>query len=455
MKRYVACSSLPVSVEEAFQYHERPGALVRLIPPWESATVESSDGSLEVGSRVVVSTRIFGIPFRWRAEHTLYEPPNCFADKQVSGPFKSWNHVHRFEASGQYTLLRDSIEYELPLGLPGRVLGDGKALKTIEAMFAFRHRVTRDDLTLAADHPSEPLKIAVSGSTGLVGSQFCSLMTLLGHEIFPIVRSKSTDPKSIAAWDGEHEKLSEVDAVVHLAGKPIAGRWNDQFKQEVFESRVPKTRELCEKLASLSSKPKTLLCASATGVYGDRGDEELTEDSARGDNFLADVASQWEQACSPASDAGIRVVNARFGMILSPKDGALKKMLLPAKFCGGALGNGKQWWGWIALEDAIGAIYHVLQTPSLSGPVNFVAPDPCTNRQFAATLGSVVRRPALFPAPKFGLRIALGEMADSLLFASTRVTPTRLQQSRYRYRFTDLGDALSFYLGRPRLASAE
>ncbi len=215
-----------------------------------------------------------------------------------------------------------------------------------------------------------------------------------------------------------------------------------------------KTRQLCERLASLAKKPSVLVCASATGIYGDRGDEVLTEASKPGDSFLAGVASDWEQACQPAIDAGIRVVNARLGVVLSPQGGALSKMLLPAKFFGGSLGGGRQWWSWISLDDVLGAIYHAIQTPSLHGPVNLVSPEPIRNRDFAITLGQVIGRPALFPAPAFMLRLALGEMADALLLASTRVTANRLAASGYAFRFTDLPSALRYSLGRDRLESA-
>jgi uncharacterized protein (TIGR01777 family) len=181
----------------------------------------------------------------------------------------------------------------------------------------------------------------------------------------------------------------------------------------------------------------------------------LSEESEPGNDFLASVAKEWEAACQPAVDAGIRVVNARLGIVLSPSGGALQKMLLPAKFAGGSLGSGDQWWSWIALDDVVGAIYHAITDPTLSGPVNFVSPQPITNRDFARTLAGVLGRPAIFPAPAFVLRAALGEMADALLLASTRVIPTRLAKANYRYRFTELDELLRYCLGRERLESAE
>ncbi|WP_442510122.1 TIGR01777 family oxidoreductase [Novipirellula sp. SH528] len=458
--QYRVSTSLPVSATEAFAYHERPGALQRLTPPWEKVSLESSDESITVGSELVLKTSFAGIPLRWVARHVQYDPPHLFADTQVSGPFASWDHRHEFRDpqatdTEAGSTLTDSIEYELPAGAIGNLFGNAVVQKKIESMFAYRHRITRDDLHLASRYPSDRLRFAISGSSGLVGSNLASLLKLLGHETTPIVRSQEGSD-SIAAWDAaaEIEKFNDIDVVVHLAGKSIAGgRWTEKIKQEIRDSRVIKTRQLCESLASLEQKPKVLICASATGIYGDRGDTVLDEASSHGDDYLAEVATEWEAACQPAIDAGIRVVNARFGLVLSVAGGALEQMLLPAKMMGGKLGSGKQWWSWIALDDVLGAIYHCVQTADISGPVNFVSPEPITNTGFTQTLGRVLNRPPLISAPAFGLRLALGEMADALLLASTRVVPGVLQRSGYTFRFTDLEAALRYSLGRERLPS--
>lgn len=461
-QNYVASITLPVSARRAFAYHDRRGALQRLIPPWETMTVEHSDESLEVGSEVQLKTSLMGVPLRLVAKHTRYEPPRLFEDQQESGPFAYWKHRHEFAASGdEYSTLTDRIEYQLPLGAVGKWFGSGIARRKIESMFAYRHRVVRDDLELLRKYPFEsPLKVAVSGSSGMVGRSLCNLLILLGHDVIALVRSpESKSPwPTIAPWsDGfSPDQLSGLDAVIHLAGKPIAeGRWSEATKEQIRNSRVEKTRSLCESLASLTEKPKTLICASATGIYGDRGDEILTEDSETGDGFLADVARQWEESCREAADAGIRVVNARLGIVLSPTGGALAKTLTPAKLLGGKLGSGRQWWSWIGLDDCLGALYHALMTPSVHGPVNLVAPSAIENADFVKTLGAVIGRPAIFPAPAFALRLALGEMADALLLASTQVQPTRLLQSGYEFRFTELADSLSYQLGYEYLESSE
>ena len=412
---------------------------------------------------MVVKSKVFGVPLRWVAEHTVYEPPNLFADTQLSGPFAVWNHQHRFEPSTEeYSTINDRIDYRLPLGWLGSLLGSGKALRTIESMFAYRHRVTREDLELMSAYDRQPKKIAISGSTGLVGKQLTALLTLLGHSTKSIVRKPTPDENEIAIWSGDSDgqqaqKFEDCDAVVHLAGKPIAeGRWTESVKQEIRDSRVIKTRELCESLAKLERKPKVLVCASAIGIYGDRGDEVISEQSPAGDGFLSETCMEWEEACRPAVEAGIRVVNARIGLVLSPKGGALQKMLLPAQLFGGSLGSGDQWWSWIALDDALGAIYHLIQTDSISGAVNLVSPEPIQNRDFAKVLAGVYGRAAIFPAPSFALRLALGdEKAEDLLLSSTRVVPNQLSESGYKFRFSDLGETLRYYLGKNRLESAE
>lgn len=462
IRQYLATQRLPVSVETAFNYHDRQGALNRLIPPWESVSIESSDGSLEVGSRVILRTSLSGIPLRWVAEHTDYQPPHRFCDRQVSGPFAKWQHRHSFSAINEsdeasVSQLSDHIEYQLPFGWLGDALGAATARKTIEAMFSYRHRITQEDLQLYANHDRAPLRIAVSGSSGLVGGSLVGMLGLFGHHVHPIVRGEARNARDEAPWSDsvKDQTLENMDAVVHLAGKSIAsGRWNKALKEEIRESRVEKTKRLCELLATRERPPKVLICASATGIYGTRGDECLDENSAPGSiakdgcGFLTDVGAQWEDACRPAVDAGIRVVHARFGIILSPKGGALQKMLTPAKLLGGALGSGKQWWSWISLDDAIGALYHCIQADSLHGPVNLVSPNPIQNRDFVKELGRSIGRPAIFPAPAPFLRAALGEMADALLLSSTRVIPNKLMESNYSFRFTELSDFFRYTLGR-------
>ncbi|MCH8221545.1 MAG: TIGR01777 family protein [Proteobacteria bacterium] len=292
------------------------------------------------------------------------------------------------------------------------------------------------------------MKILVTGSHGLIGSALIPFLTTGGHEVLRLVRNPNPATNEIP-WDPQagvidNEQLEGLDAVVHLAGENIASkRWNTAQKKRIRESRVHGTRLLSESIARLNDPPKVLVCASAVGYFGDRGDEELDEQSEPGTGFLADVCRDWEAAADPAREKGIRVVNLRFGVILSSAGGALAKMLLPFKLgLGGVVGSGKQYWSWIALDDVLGAILHVISNDDLNGPVNCVSPNPATNREFTKTLGRVLKRPTVFPLPAFAARLALGEMADELLLPSARVIPKRLQESGYEFQYPELEEAL-------------
>lgn len=294
--------------------------------------------------------------------------------------------------------------------------------------------------------------VAITGASGLVGSALIPELATAGHRIIRIGR-RSRGAGDIA-WDPAAgrlpaEGLEGVTAVVHLAGENIAaGRWTAALKARIRDSRVQGTRLLAETLAKLNQRPQVLVCASATGYYGERGDTPCDEDSACGSGFLADVCREWEDACQPARESGIRVVNLRIGVVLTPQGGALAKMLLPFKLgVGGVVGSGRQYWSWVALEDVVGAIGFCLERQSLHGPVNAVAPQAATNREFTKTLGSVLHRPTLFPMPAFAARLALGEMANDLLLASTRVVPRRLMEAGYQFKYPELDAALRHYLG--------
>jgi len=288
--------------------------------------------------------------------------------------------------------------------------------------------------------------LLVTGSSGLIGAALIPALKSSGYEITCLVRGTASGKEQIQ-WDPAQplvpESVSGFDAVVHLAGESIVGRWTEAKKRRIRESRVQGTLRLAEALAQAPQRPRVLISASAIGYYGDRGDEALREDSASGSGFLPEVCREWEDATEPATKAGIRTVQVRFGLVLSQHGGALQKMLPPFRLgVGGNMGNGRQWWSWIDIDDLVGAVQHVIKTETLQGPINVVGPNPLTNAEFTKTLASVLSRPALFPMPAFAARLVFGQMGDELLLASQRVEPAKLLASGYVFQKPDLRAAL-------------
>jgi uncharacterized protein (TIGR01777 family) len=291
------------------------------------------------------------------------------------------------------------------------------------------------------------VKVAVTGSSGLIGSSLVPGLEAAGHDVVRLVRREPAAGGEVG-WDPEGGTvdlggLAGVDAIVHLAGETIGKRWTEERKRTVLESRTTGTRVIAEAAAALDPRPSVLLCASAVGVYGDRGDELLTETSARGEGFLADVVTAWEAAADPARAAGIRVVHLRQGLVLSRRDGALARLLLPFRLgLGGPIGSGEQWWSWVVLEDVVGAYLHALERP-LAGPVNVVAPEPVRNRELARALGRALHRPAALPFPPFAVRLLLAEMGEELLLASQRALPSVLAADGYAFRCRTIAEGLA------------
>ncbi len=298
-----------------------------------------------------------------------------------------------------------------------------------------------------AGHSTGMPIVAISGATGLVGRAVARSLADRGWKPVTVTR-RPRGPNDIE-WDPQKgfarpAALEGLSAFIHLAGESIAsGRWTAAFKDRIRSSRIDGTRTVAETLAGLEHRPPVLICASAIGYYGDRGDERLDESSSPGHGFLAEVCRDWEAAADPARACGIRVVHLRIGVVLSRHGGALTRMLLPFRLgLGGRVGSGRQYWSWVSLDDICGTVEHVLNTPSLSGSVNCVVPQAPTNQEFTQALGSVLHRPVLFPMPAFAARMVLGEMANELLLASTRVVPRRLTDTGYTFRQPDLKELL-------------
>ena len=453
-------SEMPASAEDVFAWHTRPAAFLRIQPPWEPVEIVSKEGSFGDGHRVTFRTSLLG-PLRttWTAELHDVELGRRFRDRQVSGPFAFWDHTHTMTPAGpDRSVLEEHVEYRLPFG---GLFGNGLVRRRLAAMFAYRHAVTSSDLRRLGPQRDRPT-VAVTGSRGLVGTELTHFLTTGGY---PVVRFVRGAPKPAAwddgtrsvAWDPnapvDPAALDGVDAVIHLAGENIgAGRWNASRKQAILESRTGPTRRLAEAVAK-SGRVKVLVSASAVGIYGDRGDEELEESSPPGDGFLADVCRAWEAATEPAERAGVRVVRLRIGIVLSPKGAALAAQLPAFRAGAGAmLGSGKQWVAWVTVNDLVGAIHHALTTESLTGPVNATAPHPVTNREFGRVLARVLRRPYLMTLPGPVLRLLFGEMAEAAMLASTKARPRKLLDSGFAFDHADLEPALRFLLGRGSLS---
>lgn len=306
-------------------------------------------------------------------------------------------------------------------------------------------------------HCSAMARVLISGASGLIGSALVPSIESHGHEVSRLVRRPAQLPNEIQ-WNPAQEMhpdlVSGFDAVIHLSGESVAGRWTEAKKIRIRESRIVSTQIVSQALASAELKPAVFLCASAIGYYGDRGNEVLNEGSPPGVGFLPEVCREWEAATQAASGAGIRTVNLRFGLVLAREGGALKQILLPFRLgLGGRIGSGRQWWSWIHIADAVSAIHHILcgrdterraSSPGtrLSGPVNVVSPNPVTNTEFTETLAHVLKRPAILPVPAFAARLAFGDLADEGVLASARVKPAKLADSGFEFQFPELGSAV-------------
>ena len=451
-------------LSDVFAWHSRPGAITRLAPPWQPVRILQEASSLRDGQAVL------GLPggLRWVAVHQPagYDPPNLFTDELASCPLAavlSWRHRHQFAPAAdagqdaeRATLVTDTVDTTLPD-------------RMLRPMFAYRHQQLADDLAAQARARSvcpDSLTIAVTGSGGLIGTALTALLTTGGHRVIRLVRRPPRNSGE-RQWRPEEPAptlLSGVDALIHLAGASIGGRFTPDRKREIRDSRIVPTRRLAELAAATSAavdpqSPKSpdtpglraFVTASAIGFYGsDRGEEILTAASPRGTGFLADVVADWEEATNPAAAAGIRTVQVRTGIVQSPRGGMLR--LLTPLFeagLGGRLGSGTQWLAWIGLDDLLDIYLRAVTDPHLSGPVNAVAPEPVRNIDYTRTLARVLHRPALLPVPAFGPRLLLGaEGAAELVQASQHVRPETLIDAGHQFRQPHLEQALRHLFGR-------
>jgi uncharacterized protein len=430
---YVHSSVVNAPLDEVFAWHGRPGALQRLMPPWQPVRVVREAASLRDGQAVL------GMPFgvKWVAQHGEFDPPHRFVDELTSLPLR-WRHRHEFTATERSAASATRVTDRVDTWVPSTLL---------RPMFRYRHRQLADDIAIhrwAADQGVSGLTVAMTGSSGLIGTALSALLTTGGHRVIRLVRHAPSGPDE-RRWQPDHpaaDLLDGVDAVVHLAGASIAGRFTEAHRKAIRDSRIEPTRRLAE-LATTG----VFVVASAIGVYGsDRGDEWLSEDSPRGEGFLADVVTDWEAAAEPA---GARVVQVRTGLVQTPRGGVLRlQRPLFAAGLGGRLGDGQQWQSWIGIDDLLDVYLRAIVSPDLVGPVNAVSPEPVRNEEYTRVLAKVLHRPARIPVPSLGPRLLLGDQgATELAEASQRVRPAVLLAAGHRFRHPELAPALSHLLG--------
>ncbi len=456
---YVKRSQLNHSATTVFNWHCREGAFERLNPPWQPAETIEKLGSIEDNGTITIKTKLGPLSSKWFLKHIDFIQDRQFADILIKGPFAYWKHIHKMEPQDEETcILEDEIEFSMRGGIVGNILGGPIVKNLLQKMFTYRHNVLRSDLLSHSRYQSDGItKILISGSTGLIGQALSSYLSTGGHQVVRLVRTSDLDDEGTIFWDPlnhiiDIESLEGFDYVIHLAGENVGeSRWTKKKKGRISDSRINGTKFLTESLSHLKCPPKALLCASATGYYGDAGNDLVNEQSPNGAGFLAQVVENWEQSTQSATGQGMRVVNLRFGVVINPMGGALKKLLMPFKLgFGGKIGHGKQYMSWISLDDAICAIHHLMINSTVEGPINIASPNTVTNEEFTRQLGATLNRPTVATIPAFIIKIMFGQMGKETILASTRVDSTKLSQSGYTHIFSHIEEALNHYLGKSK-----
>lgn len=453
LSKFTYTSHFSSSRTELYNWHARDGALKRLIPPWEKTSVVSRRGGIEPGGRVEMLMHAGPIPFSWLAHHVENRPGEMFRDIQYKGPFSMWSHTHIFSENDSGASLEDRIEYALPAHsiIPRWLKNHVK--NTLHRTFQHRKNVLEADLVLHQQCSKKQMRVLISGASGVLGRALIPLLTTGGHEVWTLVRRKPRPDKNELYWNpitSEIEPLPQFDAVVHLAGEYIGlGRWSDEKKTRVVESRTKGTALLVKTIATQDEPPKVFLSASAVGFYGNRNDVLTDETCGAGKGFISQVCKDWEQAVAPARTAGIRTVLMRIGVTLTPGGGALQRILStsPVGFLS-RFGSGDQYISWISIDDTISAMLHAMWCEKLEGPLNISAPFPVTNKEFFQILGRVMRRPLLAPVPSTLLNMVYGQMAKEILLSGCRASCQKLVNSGFRFRHVTLEEALRSLLGK-------
>ncbi|WP_420420544.1 TIGR01777 family oxidoreductase [Simkania sp.] len=439
-------------------WHLRPNMEKRAIAPWEPIQVVKSEGKPnQVGAKLHIQAKFLKcITKRAILEYCQFDPDEGFEARQVDGPFDEWVYKMKLRDQGEHACeIVDQFNFKHHFSKILTYFLNKQMEKRLTRILKYKHEILQNDLDLLEKYTYEkPLKILVSGSKGLVGSAVVDFLEFAGHQVWRLSRTSGSAAKREIAWNPEkaeadHEKFEGFDVVIHLAGENVGtGFWSKKKKEAILTSRYKGTENLVKVLSRLKNPPKTFICASAVGYYGDRGDEVLTEESEPGKGlFLTKVCQYWERAARELEDAGVRVVSTRFGMVLSSKGGALKKMLLPFQLgVGGKMGHGHQYVSWIALDDLVGALYHVIMTPSIRGGVNFTSPNPVMNAHFAKKIAQALKRWPGPPFPALMIRLLFGQKGEELMLASIRVEPKKLLDTGYSFQLPHLKQAFEHLL---------
>lgn len=458
MVLFLRSSHLPVSVEEAFAWHERPGALERMLPYWDHIEVLERHGSIFNNDTLDLKLKMGLLSFFVSLKHQNYIQNEQFEDIQVKGPFSHWKHTHTFQKSGdKKSKLTDRIEFDLPVKLFSQFLSSTIVEEKLDKLFAYRHRTLINDLFLHSRYSQKKLKILITGGSGFVGKELIPFLKAGGHTVIRLSRSvDKAFEKDCVVWNEKSshvqnaELLDNLDAVVHLAGENIAAKkWSEERKRQLIASRVDFTKHLCHMLKNLPHPPKVLVAASGIGIFGSRDyDDILTEESKPGDGFLAKLAREWESASNELRSSGTRVVNLRFGAIISPAGGVLQKLLTPFKlYAGGPIGSGKQMMPWISMVDALGLILFSLTNNNVTEAVNAVSPNALTNEQFSEILAQTLNRPNALRIPELVVEALFGEMGRELMLSGQHAKPSKALKLGYEFLHSHLHDALTYYLG--------
>ncbi|WP_136809956.1 TIGR01777 family oxidoreductase [Desulfosediminicola flagellatus] len=454
-QKFIYRSVFPCTARELYDFHSRPGALERLLPPWDGSEVVWKKGSLAPGGKVLMKLKQGPISFPWEAHHIEEIPGVMFQDVQHKGPFAQFSHVHRFSDTPEGALLEDEIEFALPFQSLMPAIATRQVYKMLTSIFTYREHTLTEDLKLHARCSKKPLRILISGASGVLGSVLVPLLTTGGHEVWTLVRRRADPHKNEIQWDPQNEildlsSLPDLDGVIHLAGEYIGlGRWSPAKKRSVIESRTRGTHLLASAIAALPKKPDVFLSASAVGYYGDCGPQIIYEDHPEGNDFISEVCSLWEGAAAPAKEAGIRTVLMRLGVALTPRGGALQRLLVttPLGFFK-RFGIGNQYISWMSIDDMVSAMLHCLVTPAIEGPINIAAPEPVTNIELLQTLAKTSSLPQALDIPAWFLKILYGQMATEILLSGCRVSSGKLKESGFTFRHPTLPEALQTLLGK-------